>query len=271
MHHNHFGSSDFNFSLNPSFPLTDKAMDFFPGRYVGVHGLKRNSQYNGMRAVIIGCSKDRWLIQDIGGAEKVLAVQGENICPIPQKSMQTTKASFFNQHQMLTCFQAPDLTQPVPDHSAFLDRQKPPGIDTVKGFWGNQVFKYMLERLNMQLNTQKSPGFNRHFIGTGDKWKVAIVFSDGTKPTQQTPYNPSQWGMWWPGVCVPIAGSFDYAFYCQEQALSSSRAWPTHGSRVAFLYEEDEEEEPMYVSTPGVKIEELPPNTLYGPGLVHDV
>ena len=82
MHHNHFGSSDFNFSLNPSFPLTDKAMDFFPGRYVGVHGLKRNSQYNGMRAVINGGAKDRWyvrLIQDIGGAEKEIAVRGENI------------------------------------------------------------------------------------------------------------------------------------------------------------------------------------------------
>ena len=66
--------------------------------------------------------------------------------------------------------------------------------------------------------------------------ECGIVFSDGTKNTQVSQCQPGLWGCWWPVLYVPDASNpYQIVAYCQEQALSGGRAWPTHPSRVVRL------------------------------------
>ena len=69
-----------------------------------------------------------------------------------------------------------------------------------------------------------------------ERAQCGIVFSDGTKVTQADPYQDRGWGVWWPCLFVPDASCpGQLVAYCQEQALSGGRAWPTHPSRMVRL------------------------------------
>jgi hypothetical protein len=114
-----------------------------------------------------------------------------------------------------------------------------------------------------QLETQRKKGAMWSFTVARS---CGMVYSDGTKTTQITPYQASETGgCWWLVVFAKDVfggaradGSYPMVAYCQEQALSGGRAWSTHASRIFFLEEATQQmHQPIIVQTPGVVIEEI--------------
>ena len=219
--------------------------------------------HKGARGNIIGYEGGNWIV-DVFGAGAAILVRCSDLRLVPEHWIQTTRRSLFDQMGMLTCFGAPDLSVPVPNFDeAFTSRACPPGTALCTSFWGGEVYTYMFKRLKQQLLTQSSKGTLWNFVSAHAQ--CGIVFSDGTKGTQAAPYQEG-WGSWWPVLFVrdqSCPGQF--VAYCQAQALSGSRAWATHPSRIVRLreattaiYAESNAPAPtVFVETPGVVIDEI--------------
>ena len=64
----------------------------------------------------------------------------------------------------------------------------------------------------------------------------AIVFADGTPQSQASPYTEHEAGCWWPVLAVYYDTSCTaIVAFCQAQALSLSRPYETHPTRVEWM------------------------------------
>ena len=64
----------------------------------------------------------------------------------------------------------------------------------------------------------------------------AIVFADGTPQSQASPYTSHEAGCWWPVLAIYYDTSCTaIVAFCQAQALSLSRPYETHPTRVEWL------------------------------------
>ena len=229
-------------------------MSLCSGKLVGITSLATNTDLNGFRGRVVGAQGDRWVIDVFVLPARRVAVKAANLITVPDAWVQATSCSLFDQHGMMTHFKAPQLPCKAPTLDIFCSRQKPPNIDAVMAFWGPQVFKFMMEKLRYQLDTQSTPGTNWAFRKTPPR--CGMVFSDGTKPTQCSGLVPGQWGMWWPVVFAPHAWiPGEWVCYCQQQALVGGRAWETHPDRIEPWPWATENTE--FVEPPGPVIEEI--------------
>ena len=93
------------------------------------------------------------------------------------------------------------------------------------------VIDLMAERLHMRYRRLANA-----FWGHDLPRCLAVVFADGTKHNQSAPYVQGEHGYWWPVLAVPHHYiSTAMVVYCQAQALSDSRPYETHPSRVHFM------------------------------------
>ena len=107
--------------------------------------------------------------------------------------------SRFNQRAMLTHFAAP-ADRPPPYEQRFESFDDPPCLMCTEAFWGFNCYNYMKEQLVTKLNAGGKRSCSHEFRAFREfGFKPAIVFSDGTKPTQSSLINISAPGQcWWP-------------------------------------------------------------------------
>lgn len=175
----------------------------------------------------------------------------------------------------------------VPRWYDYASRQTPPCTQVTKAFRGNNVYKHMKRCLKRELQTKERRGQGLwNFAQQGEgQWICGVVFSDGTPQTQRAPITQSGWGMWWPVIALPQHETRIQVWdaFCQQQALTESRPWPTDVSRIVRLREATAEDMhctprpvipppyPVYptqaplivIDTPGPVIEEVEPEPAY--------
>ena len=213
-------------------------MSVYVGAIVGIHGLQRETRFNGDRGVIVGWSDSaRWLVSILGrggSRHHQIAIKPCNLFMVNKRWLDTTQAGMFNQAAMLGDFKAPSPWD-VPDFAVFTTREAP-NLEVTQAFWGSQCYHFMKERLMQNLQekrgSNKGMGLFREFLDR--PVDIGLVFSDGLKATQSSPINDNDAGSWWPAVfpagsagCLELVSAF-----CQAQAVNGARPWPTHSTRI---------------------------------------
>ena len=223
------------------------------GALADVSGLTDAIELNGLRGIIVDVQDQRFVVDLYTTPARRVAVRAARLLVVPDHWRTTTSTRSFDQLGMLQHFKAPvlDVNVVAPAWQTFLHRDKPCGSAMCKAFWGSAVFDFMISRIREQVATQR--GIILYYFSSS-RPRCGMVFSDGTKPTQESPWRTS-WGChWWPVVFVPTEDVEILVVYSQAQALTRSRPWRTHVSRLVSLRSATQE---VYVETPGPVIEEL--------------
>lgn len=209
------------------------------GDIVKIYGLQAAGHYNYEKAMIVGHKNGRWQVQ-LFKDNKELLVKPENLMRVDKKWLQTTSGSRFDQHAMLAHFAAP-ADRPPSFEARFESFVGPPCLMCTQAFWGFKCYSYMKEQLVTKLNARGKGSCSQALCAFREfGFGPAIVFSDGTKPTQSSLVNiTAPWQSWWPVLAAKSSGGLVTYTFCQAQAVSLSMPWATHSSRVVFLYEED--------------------------------
>ena len=187
--------------------------------------------------IIIGYEDGKWIVKLAGLSNTAIFKTPGDLRIVPDHWLQTTRSGQFDQIGMLQHFQAPRLSEAVPKFDEnFLSRANPPSTTVCTGFWGEEVYKFMYKCSQYQLSTQRKLKTLWHF--TSQHAQCCVVFSDGTKATQEMTYH-GEYGSWWPALYVvaDVNSPGKVVVYCQAQALCTGRAWLTDASRVVRLRE----------------------------------
>jgi hypothetical protein len=181
-----------------------------------------------------------------------LALKPDNLEYVDQDWVALTERDKrFQQHSMIQKFGAPGRYPPklteLSSHSSH------PSYEQLTAFWGENVFEYMRARL-VQVIEEKAAsrgksGLFWDFINSGCETVNAMVFSDGSKGTQQLDLMPANMvgSIWWP-VLMPANQTHHVGFpesekilcsnkvlipiWCQEQAVQGARPYYTHPDRI---------------------------------------
>ena len=103
---------------------------------------------------------------------------------------------------------------------------------------GKRIWSYMEERLKVRMAKRdtKTRKLVNAFWGRNLNLCRAVVFSDGTKQSQASPYRGDGWDCWWPVLATYADKTCTMLVaFCQAQALSDSRPYETHPTRVVFI------------------------------------
>ena len=147
------------------------------------------------------------------------------------------KSRLFNKVGIMRHFQGPGSHKP-PRHAEFRHRSVVPTGKMIEDFWGKKIWSYMEERLAVRMAKRetKTRKLVNAFWGRDLALCRAVVFADGTPQSQASPYRGDAWDCWWPVLatyanetCTTLVAFF------QAQALSDSRPYETHPSRVVFI------------------------------------
>ena len=223
------------------------------GKLVEIHSLKRNKYANGYKGCIQGAHGSRWLVH-IFNPKTMMAVNAENLCYLDEEWCKTTHVlSCFNQNAMIQHFGAPGRYPPK--LAELKDISKPPSWRKLLDFWGENVYEYMVDKLDSAIdsaaNSNNRRGLFWDFENCNREVALAMVFSDGSKSTQHAPLDSCAGSMFWP-VLVPISyvetsiqstcnlewfpaslcTSAAIPTWCQAQAVSGSRPYLSHPSRI---------------------------------------
>ena len=226
------------------------------GKLVEIHSLKRNKYANGYKGCIQGAHGSRWLVH-IFNPKTMMAVNAENLCYLDEVWCKTTHVlSCFNQNAMIQHFGAPGRYPPK--LAELKDTSKLPSWRKLLDFWGENVYEYMVGKLDSAMDSAASSNKGRglfwHFENCNRKVALAMVFSDGSKSTQHAPLDSCAGSMFWP-VLVPMSyveiltqstcnlewlpasqcTTLAIPTWCQAQALTGSRPYFSHPDRIFIL------------------------------------
>ncbi len=253
------------------------------GRYVVLHGLKREEDLNGVKGIVTGYQKDRWNVTFLDQA-RVVAIRCENIAFVNINWIDEVRAGPMRNSMvsMMLHFKAPGAWMPPP-FTVFTDAMNHPTLEMTKDWWGTNVFSFTTSVLQRQIATrQKRGALLWAFAAAFQRGEVrmGMIYSDGTKQSQQSPLEERPIGQcWWPCLlCSYDSQCTDIVAYCQGMALQGSRPWTVNVSRV-FLFNNStpaahvhattadapphttNESGYVIVETPGVLIEEIDSET----------
>ena len=193
-----------------------------------------HSELDGKRGTIIGwTSGQQWRV-NILGSQTVVNLTNHYLWSIADGWHEDMKSKLFNKEGIMQHFQGPGVPCP-PRHTEFRDRRRVPTKAMIEAFWGEKVWKYMEDRLTARMHMAK-PKLAGCFWGRELTTCHAIVFADGTPQSQASPYTSHEAGCWWPVLAVYYDASCTaIVAFCQAQALSLSRPYETHPTRVEWL------------------------------------
>ena len=242
------------------------------GQLVTIHKLQKSPEYNGCKGKIQSWKADRWLVNVLlrRGGVRQLSLKPENLEYVDVEWQRVTGAQHgpFQQNAMIQYFGAPARYPPKLAELSL--RSKPPSWSQLVAFWGEDVYSYMCDRLRFVIDSAASSNKGRglfwDFENCGRRAALAMVFSDGSRQTQDAPPGDNDpWSMFWP-VLVPAdsvgpsarttSTSAAISTWCQAQAVSGSRPYPTHPDRI-FVISMPVEPIPQHVTTSTVIIEEM--------------
>ena len=207
---------------------------------------------NGEHGTITGWSKSTWIVQLFCDGTK-RNVDPTQMTRIPSEWLTDTADRRFNRLEMMSKFNAPDVTKPVSRLAELSSPTVRPGTDIITSFWGSEVFRYMLQALPSTI--EKVSASNKkakemwHFIMQRHKftidniddpsWGCGIVYSSWCTPQSvATPIanDGTAGGIWWPVLYVNDSSRPGrVSTWCQDQALNGGRPWSTDMSRVIRL------------------------------------
>ena len=228
------------------------------GKLVEIHSLKHDkyAKLNGCKGRIQGAEGSRWLVH-IFNLKTTKAVKAENLYYLDEEWCKTTHVlSSFDQNAMIHHFGAPGRYPPK--LAELKDIRKLPSLRKLLDFWGENVYEYMVGKLDSAMksaaSSNKGRGLFWHFETCNRKVALAMVFSDGSKSTQHAPLDSCAGSMFWP-VLVPMSSveiltqstcnlewlpasqctTLAIPTWCQAQALTGSRPYLSHPERIFIL------------------------------------
>ena len=226
------------------------------GKLVEIHSLKHDEYANGCKGSIQGAQGSRWLVH-IFNLKTMMAVKAENLYYLDEEWCKTTHVlSSFDQNAMIHHFGAPGRYPPK--LAELKDISKLPSLRKLLDFWGENVYEYMVGKLDSAMDSAASSNKGRglfwHFENCNRKVALAMVFSDGSKSTQHAPLDSCAWSMFWP-VLVPMSyveiltqstcnlewlpasqcTTLAIPTWCQAQAVTGSRPYLSHPGRIFIL------------------------------------
>ena len=156
---------------------------------------------------------ENWILhvlqEDATKPPRIVAVPPKYLRLVPEEWLAETRAAMFDQMAMLAHFRGPSLEGPVPRfNEQFRSRTACPNTTTVEAFYGCNIFPSMNTRLQEQLMWQSKKGTLWNF--TSSRPLCGIVFTDGRKQTQRTPYTGELCSCWWPVLYVPDPVSYTH-------------------------------------------------------------
>ena len=194
-------------------------------------------ELNDCRGTIAGWAHAvRWIVNISDGPR--LELGNSNLHTVRDGWHEDMKKKLFDKTGIMRHFKGPGSPQP-PRHAESTSRYKVPTRQMMLDFWGKDVYNLMETRLTHRLSLPQ-PKLTNYFWGKDLKTCHAIVFTDGTRYNQANPYRQNEHGYWWSVLAVYYDNSCctDMVDYCQAQALSHSRPYMTHSSRVVFMPEQ---------------------------------
>ena len=226
------------------------------GKLVEIHSLKHDEYANGCKGRIQGAQGSRWLVH-IFNLKTMMAVKAENLYYLDEEWCKTTHVlSIFDQNAMIHHFGAPGRYPPK--LAELKDISKLPSLRKLLDFWGENVYEYMVGKLDSAMDSAASSNRGRglfwHFENCNRKVALAMVFSDGSKSTQHAPLDSCAGSMFWP-VLVPMSyveiltqstcnlewlpasqcTTLAIPTWCQAQAVTGSRPYLSHPGRIFIL------------------------------------
>ena len=183
---------------------------------------------------------DLWQVSRWNRSLPPVVARRDQLRVVPQSWLDEAMLPRFQLHAICEKFEAPNLDDPVTSLSRFL-MPTPPGSAEVESWWGSRVFKSMMELLCQKLeHPPKKWEQLRHFRWRGPyDIRCGIVYSDCDKAHSLLPRStdhallgPQQW---WPILFCAGDDRWHCSALCQDQALTGSKPWSTHISRVVLL------------------------------------
>lgn len=186
---------------------------------------------------------------------KELAIKSANLYKVSNNWLIATRSAAFSQVGMMQHFAAPGRYPPdlavLKQRSAIADSVF--FKSHVLEFWGPEVYCYMRKELPKCLanwrHSNKGMGANAWaFASAGcNSWHDVVLWSDGTSAGQQSSCSSQSapdGAMWWPALCCHETDG-RIVTWCQAFALSKSRPWICHNSRVHHLEESSAKATPL--------------------------
>ena len=154
---------------------------------------------NNRRGTIVGWSEERseWTVAVYDGP--MIQLGKRQLHTIDEGWHTDMKSRLFNKVGIMRHFQGPGSHKP-PRHAEFRQRSVVPTTKMIEDFWGKRIWSYMEERLKVRMAKQgtKTRKLVNAFWGRNLNLCRAVVFSDGTKQSQASPYRGDGWDCWWP-------------------------------------------------------------------------
>ena len=232
------------------------------GKLVEIHSLKHKkyAKLNGCKGRIQGAQDSRWLVHIFNHkSDKTMkAVKAENLYYLDEEWCKTTHMlSSFDQNAMIQHFGAPGRYPPK--LAELKDISKLPSLRQLLDFWGENVYEYMVGKLDSAIASAASSKKGKRLFWHFEDCEVvpAMVFSDGIKSTQHATLDScagAAGSMFWP-VLVPMSyveilsqstcnlewlpashcTTLEIPTWCQAQALNGSRPYLSNPERIFFL------------------------------------